>query len=120
MTLQTHVQLALLGRASYVSSLLSTLPPRSPSPPRHKRLHAQPDTASSKPSLAETDLLDGDVDLERALYDAKQLPLTAEDEDEQRRDVERKYLTFSWWLLHEGWKMVEKRVEGAVEAVVGP
>lgn len=120
MTLQTHVQLALLGRASYVSSLLSTLPPRTPSPPRHKRLHDRRDTVSSKPSLAETDLLEGDVDLERALYDAKQLPLTAEDEDEQRRDVERKYLTFSWWLLHEGWKVVEKRVEGAVEAVVGP
>ena len=120
LTLQTHVQLALLGRASYVSSLLSTLPPRSPSPPRHKRLHDQPDTASSKPSLADTDLLDGDLDLEQALYEAKQLSLTAEDEDEQRRDVERKYLTFSWWLLHEGWKLVEKRVEGAVEAVVGP
>lgn len=120
LTLQTHVQLALLGRASYVSSLLSTLPPRSPSPPRYKRLHNGLDKASSKPSLAETDLLDGDVDLERALYDAKQLPLKAEDEDEQRRDVERKYLTFSWWLLHEGWKLVEKRVEEAVEAVVGP
>ncbi|GAA5976731.1 hypothetical protein JCM10908_005609 [Rhodotorula pacifica] len=110
LTLQTHVQLALLGRASYVSSLLSSLPPRTPSPPRSKRLHPSPPTEAD---------IDIDVDLERTLYDAKQLPLTAEDEEDERRDVERKYLTFSWWLLHEGWKMVEKRVEGAVEEVVG-
>lgn len=64
--------------------------------------------------------MDGDdVDLERALYDAKQLPQTPADDEEERRDVERKYLTFSWWLLHEGWKLIEKRVEAAVEEVVG-
>lgn len=61
-----------------------------------------------------------DDDLEQALYEAKQLPYDEDtDEDAQRRDVERKYLTFSWWLLHEGWKKVEVRVREAVEDVVG-
>lgn len=115
LVLQTHVQLALLGRGSYVSSLLSSLPPRTPSPPRHKRLAAHAD----KPSHREDAQDDGD--LERALYEAKQEPFDEDaEEDSQRRDVERKYLTFSWWLLHEGWKKVEARVREAVEDVVGP
>lgn len=114
LSLQTHVQLALLGRSSYVSSLLQSLPPRSPSP---SCLPADPasDPSSRPPALDDSQAQDDD--LESALYAAKVLPPTAE---EERKDLERKYLTFSWWLLHEGWKVVWKRVEGAVDEVIGP
>lgn len=52
--------------------------------------------------------------------------LTDEDEDEEDEndllggdelDLERKYLTMSWWLLNIGWKDVAERVRAAVEAV---
>lgn len=36
------------------------------------------------------------------------------------KDTERRYLTFSWWLLHRGWKIVADRVQRAVEEVVSP
>ncbi|GAA5834761.1 hypothetical protein JCM9279_007101 [Rhodotorula babjevae] len=122
LSLQTHVQLALLGRASYVDSLVSTLPPRTPSP-----RSAAPLPLPGSTALLSDKLLDSpsdDHDLERALYEAKRLPPTAderrEEKERERKDLERKYLTFSWWLLHEGWKVVRERVEQAVEAVVGP
>ncbi|BGP14247.1 peroxin [Rhodosporidiobolus nylandii] len=118
LTLQTHVQLSLLGRSSYIDSLLSALPPRSPSPPR-ARDKSLPDLAAEN----------GDADdLERTLYEAKRLPLSLaeqaekekEERERRRKDLERKYLTFSWWLLHEGWRVVETRCRRAVEGVVGP
>jgi peroxin-3 len=34
-------------------------------------------------------------------------------------DVNRKYLTFSWWLLNRGWVDVMQRVEAAVRQVFG-
>lgn len=34
-------------------------------------------------------------------------------------DINRKYLTFSWWLLNRGWKDVMQRVEEAVREVFG-
>ncbi|BGO89918.1 hypothetical protein NBRC10512_003757 [Rhodotorula toruloides] len=111
LSLQTHVQLALLGRSAYVESLLSALPPRSPSP--SSSAHLLPES----PPPALDDSATQDDDLESALYAAKSLPPTPA---EERKDVERKYLTFSWWLLHEGWKVVYRRVEQAVEEVVGP
>lgn len=43
-----------------------------------------------------------------------------EDEEAQNRaDAERMYLTYSWWVLHEGWRVVADRVEAGVERVVG-
>lgn len=120
LSLQTHVQLALLGRASYVDSLLSSLPPRSPPPAPSTALPAADSTVPAPLGADEKE----DHDLERALYEAKRLPPTTEERREEkereRKDLERKYLTFSWWLLHEGWKVVRERVEEAVEAVVGP
>ena len=32
-------------------------------------------------------------------------------------ETNRKYLTFSWWLLHRGWKEVMANVENAVKKV---
>ena len=34
-------------------------------------------------------------------------------------ETNRKYLTFSWWLLHRGWKEVMANVENAVKEVFG-
>lgn len=59
-----------------------------------------------------------DEDLELALYGEK--VKQEEREVGVSKDDERKYLTFSWWLLNEGWKSVGERVKQAVEEVVGP
>lgn len=34
-------------------------------------------------------------------------------------ETNRKYLTFSWWLLHRGWKDIMAEVEAAVKEVFG-
>lgn len=68
----TRVQLNILGRRSYVSSI--------------KQMALPGDS-----SYAET----------------------SGTEDETNRD----YLTFSWWLLHQGWKTLGMRVEAAVTKV---
>lgn len=34
-------------------------------------------------------------------------------------DTNRKYLTFSWWLLNKGWVEIKQRVESAVRTVFG-
>jgi len=34
-------------------------------------------------------------------------------------DVEGKFLSFSWWLLHKGWKNLSERIETAVQEVFG-
>lgn len=45
------------------------------------------------------------------------------DETVQKEDgtidefVERQYITFSWWLIHVGWRHVSERVKSAVEEV---
>ncbi len=35
-------------------------------------------------------------------------------------ETNRRYLTFSWWLLHRGWRSVMLNVREAVESVFGP
>lgn len=39
------------------------------------------------------------------------------DDEAIPEDVENKYLTLSWWLLHVGWKDVGERVRRGVEEV---
>lgn len=46
------------------------------------------------------------------------LSLEAE-RDAGNADAERLFLTYSWWLLNEGWRSVSERVEGAVDRVFG-
>jgi hypothetical protein len=115
LTLQTHVQLALLGRAHYVKSLIDSLPPRSPSPTEPSTFTSSDEKGKGK---EEPTTMSEEDDLEAALYKAKELP--TREEDRVSEDVERKYLTFSWWLLHEGWKVVRDRVEEKVDELVGP
>jgi peroxin-3 len=35
-------------------------------------------------------------------------------------ETNRRYLTFSWWLLHRGWRQVMLKVQEAVKEVFGP
>ncbi|KAK4046523.1 peroxin [Microbotryomycetes sp. JL221] len=107
LTLQTHVQLNLLGRATYVTSVLSALPEASLS------------TSSLASAVDEKDS-NADRDLEMALYAEKIKGQASSRRVGISKDTEQRYLTFSWWLLHRGWKQVADRVKVAVEEVVGP
>lgn len=40
-----------------------------------------------------------------------------QDEEEDKAEAERLFLTYSWWLLHKGWREVADRVDDAVEQV---
>ena len=87
LSLLTRIQLNLLGRRNYLSSVvaLASHPPQDPTI-----------------SLENRD----DDNVERAYGNDF--------------ETNRKYLTFSWWLLHRGWRDVMGRVEAAVKEVFGP
>lgn len=101
LTIQTHVQLSLLGRASYVAAVVAGLP------------------APDSPASSQLDLLNASAedDLEMAEL-ARDVDLA--EREGGRAEVERLYLSVSWWLLHEGVARVGERVRAAVEEVVGP
>lgn len=87
----TRIQLNLLGRRSYLSSVVSLA------------------TGSMREGAIalENNDDDGDLDGEGQAYGSD-------------FEVNRKYLTFSWWLLNRGWVDVMQRVESAVRQVFGP
>ncbi|KAF9196927.1 peroxin [Haplosporangium sp. Z 11] len=86
LTLLTQVQLNLLGRFTYVSSVVAM----SNTVDSSYRV----ESSSTKDSRAST----------KGLLDIQ---------------TEKKYLTFSYWLLHEGWRRWSEKVHGVVEEVVG-
>ncbi|KAJ5354031.1 hypothetical protein N7541_006595 [Penicillium brevicompactum] len=86
LTIFTRIQLNLLGRRNYLSSVISLATP---------------------PANASTiSLEDHDDELTQTLGDDF--------------ETNRRYLAFSWWLLHRGWKELVERVQVAVEEVFGP
>ncbi|GJC80643.1 peroxisomal biogenesis factor 3 [Colletotrichum liriopes] len=85
LTMLTRVQLNLLGRRSYLSSVIS---------------------------LA-TGTAQATISLENNDDDGLDQPYGNDFE------TNRRYLTFSWWLLNEGWKELGQRVEAAVRQVFG-
>ncbi|KAL8772592.1 MAG: hypothetical protein Q9209_002253 [Squamulea sp. 1 TL-2023] len=87
LTLLTRIQLNLLGRRNYLSSVVSMAS------------HSPQD-----PTISLENLDDDNV------------------EQTYGNDFEtnRKFLTFSWWLLHRGWRDVMEKVEVTVKAVFGP
>jgi len=87
LTLLTRVQLNLLGRRSYLSSVVS---------------------------LATGGMNESTINLENNDDDN---PDQAYGND---FETNRKYLTFSWWLLHKGWREVMLKVQTAVNDVFGP
>ncbi|KAJ5562727.1 hypothetical protein N7461_001488 [Penicillium sp. DV-2018c] len=86
LTIFTHIQLNLLGRRNYLSSVISL---------------ATPPANSSTIRLE-----DHDDELTQTLGDDF--------------ETNRRYLAFSWWLLHRGWKDLMARVQTAVEETFGP
>lgn len=87
LSLLTRIQLNLLGRRNYLSSVVSL--------------------ASPQQELSTISLEDHDDDN----------PENAFGND---FETNRRYLTFSWWLLHRGWRDLMERVEQAVDDVFGP
>lgn len=81
----TRIQLNLLGRRSYLSSVVSLA------------------TGSNSAAIS---LENHDDDNATQAYG-------------DDFEVNRKYLTFSWWLLNKGWGDVMQRVEAAVRQVFG-
>lgn len=84
LTLLTRIQLNLLGRRSYLSSVVS---------------------------LAAGGMNESTISLENNDDDN---PDQAYGND---FETNRRYLTFSWWLLHRGWRDVMLKVESAVKEV---
>lgn len=87
LTIFTRIQLNLLGRRNYLSSVISLATPPA-------------DTPTIR--LEDND----DDDLTQTLGNDF--------------DTNRRYLAFSWWLLHRGWKELMKEVQAAVTEVFGP
>ncbi|KID91076.1 Peroxin-3 family protein [Metarhizium guizhouense ARSEF 977] len=85
LTMLTRVQLNLLGRRSYLSSVVALA------------------TGSQQATIS---LENNDDDNPEQAYGSD-------------FDTNRKYLTFSWWLLNRGWIRVMNRVESAVRTVFG-
>ena len=86
LTIFTRVQLNLLGRRSYLSSVISLATPANESTIR----------------LEDHD----DDDLTHTLGDDL--------------ETNRRYLAFSWYLLHPGWKKLMERVQEIVTEVFSP
>ena len=86
LTLFTRIQLNLLGRRNYLSSIVSAS-----YPPEDKsiRLENQDDDNAEQPYGNDF-------------------------------ETNRKFLTFSWWLLHRGWKEIMEEVQSAIVHVFGP
>ncbi|KAL2213633.1 peroxin-3 protein [Sarocladium strictum] len=85
LTMLTRVQLNLLGRRSYLSSVVALA------------------TGAQSATIS---LENNDDDNTEQNYGSD-------------FDTNRKYLTFSWWLLNRGWVDLTKRVESAVRTVFG-
>jgi peroxin-3 len=85
LTLLTRIQLNLLGRRSYLSSVVSLA------------------TGSAQATIS---LENNDDDNAEQTYGSD-------------FEINRKYLTFSWWLLNRGWVDMMNQVERAVREVFG-
>lgn len=87
LTVFTRIQLNLLGRRNYLSSVISL---------------ATPPADASTIRLEDHD----DDDLTQTLGNDF--------------ETNRRYLAFSWWLLHRGWKQLMDRIQTVVTEVFGP
>ncbi|KAI1366998.1 Peroxin-3 family protein [Xylaria arbuscula] len=85
LTMLTRIQLNLLGRRSYLSSVISLA------------------TGATQSTI---NLENNDDDNSEQAYGSD-------------FETNRKYLTFSWWLLNRGWTDVMEKVETAVREVFG-
>ncbi|KAK0183849.1 Peroxin-3 [Armillaria mellea] len=105
LSLLTSQQLALLGRARYLSSVLAAA--------REERL-----AESIEEQLSITGLLFGNAGEQMEELMSGNLSVLFSDLPEgPTEDTEARFLTMSWWLLHVGWKDVGERVRMSVEDV---
>lgn len=104
LSLFTSIQLTLLARSKYVQSIIQQ--------ERDERRRERLSAASSMSSL----LFGGGMS---ALLDMEDLTAEVEGAEDVglSEDVEVKYLTLSWWILHRGWKDIAERVRRGVEEV---
>lgn len=96
----THVQLNLLGRYAYLASL------------------AGEQSAAAAPASIPLDPFE-DAWARSNPQAAAAGPSKAQDDQTISSQTEERYLTFSWWFLHRGWKELNARVRSRVEEVVG-
>ncbi|KAG1805787.1 Peroxin-3-domain-containing protein [Suillus subaureus] len=107
LSLLTSIQLALLARERYITSVLST--------ERAERISEAAPTLSGL-ILREAVSRVVDVEVIWPAWSAGQEDWNEEVEGISE-ETEMRFLTLSWWILHVGWKDVAARVRGSVEAV---
>ncbi len=88
LTMLTRIQLNLLGRRTYLSSVVALA---SPAPIEESTISLENKDDDNYENMYGNDF-----------------------------DTNRKYLTFSWWLLHRGSKEIMERVMAVVKDVFGP
>lgn len=134
----TTSQLSTLARERYLSDIESSLPPI-PHPPalssREEDLDHPPSLLSEAISLLPNpfSILPRSITSRLPFSSSPSRPsaeekytagLIAQEKEEaeelERAEAERLYLTYSWWILHEGWRVIAGRVDRAVERVIGP
>ncbi|KZO94729.1 hypothetical protein CALVIDRAFT_599787 [Calocera viscosa TUFC12733] len=103
LTILSRIQLNILGRQKYVDHVL--------------QLEAEQRATGHDPVM---ELLYAWVYGDEARLWPEQWEKEGIDREWMTTELERRYLTFSWWLLHVGWKEVGERVRKAVEAVFEP
>ncbi|OAA56651.1 peroxisomal membrane protein [Niveomyces insectorum RCEF 264] len=96
LVLLTRIQLNLLGRRSYLSSVVALA------------------TGSAQATIS---LENNDDD--SLLQQQQQQQQQPQQNNNTDFEVNRKYLAFSWWLLHRSWADLAQRVEAAVRAAFG-
>ncbi|KAG8835830.1 peroxin [Serendipita sp. 399] len=116
LSLQIHIQLNLIGRYKYVQSVKATEREERERQRRMELESASFDSlglvgslmASVAPGIANSFGLGMQTQMNDTV-------LEDEMDDEVDEDIERKYLTLCWWLLHIGWRDIASRVRTAVE-----
>ncbi len=98
LTLLTRIQLNMLGRRNYMSSVISLA---------YHNSAAAAAQGQGQCSTGTTISLENREDV------------SAENAYEGDFEANRRYLTFSWWLLHRGWREVMKNVEVTVKEIFG-
>ncbi|PWN50283.1 hypothetical protein IE53DRAFT_387433 [Violaceomyces palustris] len=101
LTLQTHIQLNLIGRFAYLSSVESQARAQEARAATHCIRLQSRDALMVDENDPEESGDDCDPDAKGGLD----------------HDTERFYLTFSWWFLHRGWERLSDKVQEAVEDV---
>lgn len=100
LALFTNIQLTILARSKYVHSILEQ--------ERDERLRERLEYGAS---------VWGGIGNLLDLENLAGVDGGDEEEEEISEQIEIKYLTLSWWILHVGWKDIAERVRRGVEEV---